>query len=90
MLDDRAVLRHGQTVQDHDGNDVGSVTSGTFGPTVGRPIGFARVLKTVNDTCVVPIRGKNFVARLVKPPFVRQGQVMPGVLAATDNDAAAG
>lgn len=80
ILDQRAVLRSGQEVYDADGNVVGKITSGTFSPTVQRPIGFARILKTVTDACQVNIRGKMLPARIVKAPFVRQGKVMPGIL----------
>lgn len=80
ILDDRAVLRHDQVVRDMEGRVIGSVTSGTFGPTVERPIGFARIRKEVNDECQVEIRGKALRARIVKVPFVRQGKVMPGIL----------
>ena len=40
-----------------------------------RSIGFARVPAQTADRCEVEIRGKLVPARVVRPPFVRQGQV---------------
>ncbi|GAB4188268.1 MAG: glycine cleavage system aminomethyltransferase GcvT [Wenzhouxiangellaceae bacterium] len=84
VLDDRAVLRHGQTVTDLDGQPAGVVTSGTFGPTVGKPLGFARIRREVEERCQVEIRGKQYLARIVRPPFVRHGKIQPGILPDTD------
>ena len=53
----------------------GEVTSGTFSPTLQRSIGFARVPAQTADRCEVEIRGKLVPARVVRPPFVRHGQV---------------
>lgn len=80
ILKDRAVLRHEQTVLNNNGEAMGTVTSGTFGPTVGKAIGFARVNRDLGETCQVEIRGKHYAARIVKAPFVRKGKVMPGIL----------
>ncbi len=73
LLTGRGVLR------DHlrvflDGEDVGEITSGGFSPTLGRSIGLARVRGDVTDQCTVEIRGKQVEARVVKPPFVRNGE----------------
>ena len=73
LLTGRGVLR------DHlrvflDGEDVGEITSGGFSPTLGRSIGLARVRGDVTDRCSVEIRGKQVEARVVKPPFVRNGE----------------
>jgi len=57
-----------------DGEDVGEITSGGFSPTLGRSIGLARVRGDVTDRCSVEIRGKQVEARVVKPPFVRNGE----------------
>lgn len=84
ILDQRSVLRSGQEVQNSDGEVIGTITSGTFGPTVQRPIGFARIRKDVTEECVVNIRGKALKARIVKAPFVRQGKVMPSILGEDD------
>jgi aminomethyltransferase len=58
---------------------VGETTSGGFAPTLGRSIALARVQPVdgteVGDDCAVLIRDKPVAARIVKPPFVRQGEI---------------
>lgn len=74
ILDARGVLRHGVSVETSAG--AGTVTSGSFSPTLGASIGFARVPASaeLGDVSVV-IRGKDLPARLVRMPFVRNGQI---------------
>lgn len=73
ILDDRGVLRGHQRVI-VDGEVVGEVTSGSFSPTLGKAIAFARVPYDVGDRVLVEMRGKQLPARVVKPPFVRHGK----------------
>ena len=54
----------------------GEVTSGTFSPTMNRSIALARVPSAASSRVQVEIRGKLHAARIVKPPFVRQGKVL--------------
>ena len=75
LLLERGVLRSHQRVV-ADGAGSGEVTSGTFSPTLGRSIGFARVPAATGDTVHVDIRGRLMPARVVKPPFVRNGKIM--------------
>ena len=72
LLEDRGVLRNHQKVVTGDGE--GEITSGSFSPTLQRAIAFARVPKQTGETCQVDIRGKLLNARVVKPPFVRNGE----------------
>jgi aminomethyltransferase len=73
LLEDRGVLRnHQKVIVGHQG--VGEITSGSFSPTLQRSIAFARVSQDTNDHCQVEIRGRLFPARVVKPPFVRNGK----------------
>jgi len=74
LLEDRAVLRQHQKVIVANVGE-GEVTSGTFSPTLQRSIGFARVPAQTADRCEVEIRGKLVPARVVRPPFVRKGEV---------------
>ncbi len=74
LLEDRAVLRSHQKVMVANVGE-GEVTSGTFSPTLQRSIGLARVPAQTGDRCEVEIRGRLFAARVVRPPFVRNGQV---------------
>ncbi len=65
------VARHGYPVV-HDGQVVGRVTSGTFGPTVGQNIALAYVptaLAKVGTELAVRIRERDAAARVVKTPF---------------------
>ncbi len=73
LLEGRGVLRGHQKVE-VPGLGEGEVTSGTFSPTLGRSIGLARVPAGVGETCQVEIRGKLLNARIVRPPFVRNGK----------------
>jgi aminomethyltransferase len=70
------VLRAHQSV--HTGAGEGEITSGTFSPTLGRSIALARVPAAVaiGESVDVAIRDKRLSARVVKPPFVRNGQAL--------------
>jgi aminomethyltransferase len=73
LLEGRGVLRNHQQVI--VGNSAtGEITSGSFSPTLQRSIAFARVPQDTGDSCQVEIRGKLLPARVVKPPFVRNGK----------------
>jgi aminomethyltransferase len=72
VLEGRGVLRHGQRVLTDHGE--GSVTSGIFSPTLGYSIALARLPRPAKGECRVDVRGKWLAARVVKPPFVRNGQ----------------
>jgi aminomethyltransferase len=73
LVEERTVLRSHQKVL-VPGVGEGEVTSGTFSPTLQRSIGFARVPAQTADRCEVEIRGKLVPARIVRPPFVRNGK----------------
>ena len=83
VMDDKGVLRHGQKVLTPHGE--GEILSGTFSPTLGKAIAFARVpagdLQGAAASGVrVDIRGREVPVRVVKFPFVRDGQPQDGVL----------
>lgn len=73
LLEGKGVLRNHQKVV-VDGYGEGEITSGSFSPTLQRAIAFARVPREIGERCQVEIRGKLLPARVVKPPFVRNGQ----------------
>jgi aminomethyltransferase len=73
LLEDRGVLRSHQKVV-VPGGGAGETTSGSFSPTLERSIAFARVPAGTGEHLQVDIRGKLLNARVVKPPFVRNGQ----------------
>jgi aminomethyltransferase len=68
------VLRAHQAVLANGG--AGEVTSGTFSPTLANSIAVARLPRGTapGDTVRVQIRDKSLAARVVKPPFVRNGK----------------
>lgn len=74
LLEDKGVLRNHQTVV-VDGVGEGEITSGGFSPTIGRSIALARVPAGDYDRAQVDVRGKLLNVRIVKTPFVRNGQV---------------
>jgi aminomethyltransferase len=78
VLEGRGVLREGQTVITSDGE--GITTSGGFSPTLQKAIAFARIPSRAEGSCEVEIRGKYLPARIVAPPFVRNGKVCEGIL----------
>jgi len=78
VLQDRGVLRPGQKVVTAAGE--GITTSGGFSPSLQKAIAFARVPAKAADSCEVEIRGKYLKARIVQPPFVRNGKVCEGIL----------
>jgi len=72
VMDEKGVLRHGQRVATPHGD--GEILSGTFSPTLGKAIAFARVPAGTVDRAEVDIRGKLVPVRVVKFPFVRDGK----------------
>ena len=79
LLDGGGVLRAHQAVRTAQG--AGEITSGTFSPTMSRSIALARVPAGVatGDVVEVEVRDKRLRARVVKPPFVRNGAVRVSV-----------
>jgi aminomethyltransferase len=82
VMDEKGVLRHGQRVLTANGE--GEILSGTFSPTLGKAIAFARVpagdipLGTGGNVRV-DIRGRDVPVRVVRFPFVRDGKPQEGI-----------
>ena len=76
LLDAGGVLRAHQRVDTAHGE--GEITSGTFSPTLGKSIALASlpVGVAVDDVVHVAVRDKRLAARVVKPPFVRNGKAL--------------
>ena len=73
LLDKGGVLRAGMEVVTEKGN--GITTSGVFSPSLKQSIAIARVPKDFNgDSAKVLMRGKEVDVRVLKLPFVRNGQ----------------
>jgi len=80
VMDEKGVLRHGQKVITANGD--GEILSGTFSPTLGKAIAFARVPagNAATDGAVrVDIRGREVPVRVVRFPFVRDGKPQDGI-----------
>ena len=77
VMDEKGVLRHGQKVLTANGE--GEVLSGTFSPSLGKAIAFARIPSGEPGAVRVDIRGREVPVRVVKFPFVREGKAQPGV-----------
>ncbi len=68
----RAPAREGTEIQDGDGNPIGTVTSGGFGPSVDGPVamGYVKTEFAEPGTSVnLIVRGKAMGAEVVKTPF---------------------
>ncbi|MCC7257498.1 MAG: glycine cleavage system aminomethyltransferase GcvT [Gammaproteobacteria bacterium] len=74
VLEERGVMRRDQRVITGAGE--GIITSGGFAPTLNRSVAFARVPADAAGDCQVEIRGVLRPARLVRPPFARQGRAL--------------
>lgn len=72
-LEERGVLRNHQKVI-VEGIGEGEITSGSFSPTLGHSIAYARVPKATGDSCFVEMRNKLVKVRVITPyTFVRAG-----------------
>lgn len=74
---DKGVLRSHQRVMLND-TDIGEITSGTFSPTLEQSIALARVNINTNvklgDSLHVQVRNKQLKVKVVRYPFVKNGQ----------------
>lgn len=75
LLQDRGVLRAHQRVI-VEGVGEGETTSGTFSPTLRQSIALARIPLGNAQHCLVEVRGRQLAAKIVKPPFVRNGKIV--------------
>ncbi len=73
VLEGKGVLRNHMKVV-VEGVGEGEITSGAFSPTLSKGFGMARVPAGTGDTCQIEVRGKLLDARVVKLPFVRNGE----------------
>ncbi len=76
LTDKGGVLRAHQVVRTPRGD--GEITSGTFSPTLGQSIALARLPAGVapGDVVKVVVRERELAARVVKPPFARNGKAL--------------
>ena len=68
----RVPLRGGTALHDERGREVGRITSGSFGPTVGHPVAMGyveRPLAEPGTRLAVTIRGREHAAEVCRLPF---------------------
>ncbi len=73
--DGRAPARGGTRILDATGAEIGAVTSGGFGPTVGGPVSMgyvSREFSTVGTEVALNVRNKAMAARVAAMPFTPQ------------------
>lgn len=71
----RAPVREGTALTNADGETIGEVTSGTFGPTVGKPVAMAYVAKAyaaLDTEVYAMVRGKALPMTVSRMPFIEQ------------------
>jgi len=75
VLEGRGIARAHMKVRFASGA-AGETTSGGFAPSMKQSIALARVEAGASGACEVEIRGQWVAARVVKPPFVRNGKIL--------------
>lgn len=73
LPDGRAPAREGTPITTPDGGEIGTVTSGGFGPTCGRPIAIGYVTRgaaAIGTALHLTVRGKPLPAKVAAMPFV--------------------
>ncbi|MBU2787344.1 glycine cleavage system aminomethyltransferase GcvT [Acidithiobacillus sp. VAN18-1] len=78
LLPRDAIPRHGYELLSAAGETIGTVTSGSFGPSLGLGIALARLRADVGPDSAVflQVRQRQVPARIVEPPFWRHGQAV--------------
>lgn len=71
----KAPVREGSKLFNADDEEIGVVTSGTFGPSIGIPVAMAYVgshYATIDTEVFAEVRGKKLAMTVAKMPFVQQ------------------
>ncbi|AMO56988.1 glycine cleavage system protein T [Endozoicomonas montiporae] len=71
----RAPVREGTALLNADGETIGTVTSGTFGPTIGKPVAMAYLAKdysAIGTEVFASVRGKALPMTVSRMPFIEQ------------------
>ena len=74
-MEGKVFPRHGYELV-HEGKTVGHVTSGTFSPSLEKPVAMGYLplsLTKIGSTVQVKVRDRLFPAVVVKPPFYKEG-----------------
>ncbi|GHC27234.1 glycine cleavage system aminomethyltransferase GcvT [Aidingimonas halophila] len=76
MGEGRAPVREGAELFDADGQAIGQVTSGSFGPSVGHPVAMGYVsveYAEAGNSVHAEVRGRKLPMKIAKMPFVTPG-----------------
>ena len=77
ITNEKAILRQGQKIHlENENHARGVVTSGTYSPTLKKPIALVRMPKTNSKSCYAEIRGKKIEATIGSPKFIKEGQTI--------------
>lgn len=71
----RAPIREGTPLTNDKGEKIGEVTSGTFGPTVGKPVAMGYIDKahaSLETVVFAEVRGKQLPMTVSRMPFIEQ------------------
>ena len=74
-LIDKGIPRHDYEIVDADGNNIGTVTSGTMAPSLKKGIGMGYVNKEfskIDTEIFIAVRNKQLKAKIVRPPFYKK------------------
>ena len=74
----KIIAREGVKIFSEDGKEIGSITSGTFGPSVNEPIamGYVKLNFSKPGTSVLlEVRGKKYEAKVTELPFYKKSYV---------------
>lgn len=77
-VDGRAPVREGTLIVNEADQEVGKITSGGFGPTIGHPVAMGYVeadYTAVGTTLFALVRNKKIPVSVAKMPFVKQSYV---------------
>ncbi|WP_040161016.1 glycine cleavage system aminomethyltransferase GcvT [Mobilicoccus massiliensis] len=75
LVDGRGIPRAGCTIKNDNGDEIGTVTSGTMSPTLRKGIALALIDRGIKegDHVTIDVRGRDIPATVTKPPFVEAG-----------------
>jgi len=74
----RIIAREGTKIFSSEGDEIGIITSGTFGPSVNSPVAMGYIKRNfseVNKKILLEIRGKKHDAAVSKLPFYKKSYV---------------
>ena len=74
----KIIAREGVKIFSEDNIEIGSITSGTFGPSVNRPIAMGYVKLNFSKTgtkILLEVRGKKYGAKISELPFYKKSYV---------------